>query len=194
MMKILGITGGVGAGKSSVLEYLHTGYHAVICQLDEVAKFLQQRGQSCFVKIVDVFGPEIIGEDGELDRKKLSEIVFKDAEKLQVLNEIVHPEVKNWVKQDIEQKKMENVPLYVIEAALLPTAGYEIICDEMWYIYTNMEVRRERLRASRGYSDERIYNMIASQPADEVFRNACNVVIDNSGAFEDTKRQIGELL
>lgn len=193
-MKILGITGGVGAGKSSVLDYLQSEYHAVICQLDEVAKLLQQSGQSCFVKIVEIFGEEIIAEDGELDRKKLSEIVFRDAKKLQILNEIVHPEVKNWVKQDIEKKREEQVPLYVIEAALLPTAGYETICDEMWYIYTDMEVRRQRLRASRGYSDERIDNMIASQPADEIFRKACSAVIDNSFAFEDTKRQIGELL
>ncbi|MBO5461456.1 MAG: dephospho-CoA kinase, partial [Ruminococcus sp.] len=181
-------------GKSSVLNYLQTEYHAVICQLDEVAKLLQQSGQSCFVKIVEVFGEEIVGEDGELDRKKLGEIVFKDAEKLQILNEIVHPEVKNWVKQDIKQKEQEEVPLYVIEAALLPTAGYETVCDEMWYIYTDMEVRRERLKASRGYSDDRISSMIASQPADEVFRKASSAVIDNSGAFEDTKRQIGELL
>ena len=96
--------------------------------------------------------------------------------------------------EDIEKKKSEGMPLYVIEAALLPTAGYDTICDEMWYIYTNVAVRTERLKASRGYSEERIRNMIASQPAEEIFRKACHAVIDNSGTFEDTKRQIGELL
>ena len=93
-MKILGITGGVGAGKSSVLNYLQTEYHAVICQLDEVAKLLQQSGQSCFVKIVEVFGEEIVGEDGELDRKKLGEIVFKDAEK-PILNNYLASKIRN---------------------------------------------------------------------------------------------------
>lgn len=193
-MKILGITGGVGSGKSKVLKHLKEEYGAVICLLDDVARFLQQNGQICFAKIVDVFGKEVVGEDQELNRQKLSEIVFADAEKLQILNDIVHPEVKRWVLEDIEKKKKEEVPLYIIEAALLPTAGYDTICDEMWYIYTNVNVRTERLKETRGYSEERIQNMIASQPDEEVFRQACSAVIDNSGAFEDTKKQIGELL
>lgn len=193
-MKILGITGGVGSGKSAVLDYLEAEYHAVICQLDDVARMLQQNGQVCFTKIVETFGEEVIGKDQELDRQKLSEIVFSDAKKLQQLNEIVHPEVKQWVIKDIANKENSGVPLYVIEAALLPTAGYETICDEMWYIYTNEKVRTERLKASRGYSEERIRNMIASQPKEEIFRKACCAVIENSGTFEDTKRQIGELL
>lgn len=193
-MKILGITGGVGSGKSAVLAYLEEEYHAVICQLDDVARMLQQNGQICFDKIVRAFGKEVIGKDQELDRQKLSEIVFTDEKKLQQLNEIVHPEVKQWVLGDIEKKKEEHAPLYVIEAALLPTAGYDTVCDEMWYIYTNENVRTERLKASRGYSEERIRNMIASQPEEEVFRKACSAVIENSGTFEDTKRQIGELL
>lgn len=193
-MKILGITGGVGSGKSAVLDYLEAEYHAVICQLDDVARMLQQNGQVCFTKIVETFGEEVIGKDLELDRQKLSEIVFSDAKKLQQLNEIVHPEVKQWVIKDIADKENSGVPLYVIEAALLPTAGYETICDEMWYIYTNEKVRTERLKASRGYSEERIQNMIASQPKEEIFRRACCAVIENSGTFEDTKKQIGELL
>lgn len=193
-MKILGITGGVGSGKSAVLDYLEAEYHAVICQLDDVARMLQQNGQVCFTKIVETFGEEVIGKDRELDRQKLSEIVFSDAKKLQQLNEIVHPEVKQWVIKDIADKENLGVPLYVIEAALLPTAGYETICDEMWYIYTNEKVRTERLKASRGYSEERIRNMIASQPKEEIFRKACCAVIENSGTFEDTKKQIGELL
>lgn len=193
-MKILGITGGVGSGKSAVLDYLEAEYHAVICQLDDVARMLQQNGQVCFTKIVETFGEGVIGKNQELDRQKLSEIVFSDAKKLQQLNEIVHPEVKQWVIKDIADKENLGVPLYVIEAALLPTAGYETICDEMWYIYTNEKVRTERLKASRGYSEERIRNMIASQPKEEVFRKACCAVIENSGTFEDTKKQIGELL
>lgn len=193
-MKILGITGGVGSGKSAVLDHLEAEYHAVICQLDDVARMLQQNGQVCFTKIVETFGEEVIGKDRELDRQKLSEIVFSDAKKLQQLNEIVHPEVKQWVIKDIADKENLGVPLYVIEAALLPTAGYETICDEMWYIYTNEKVRTERLKASRGYSEERIRNMIASQPKEEIFRKACCAVIENSGTFEDTKKQIGELL
>ena len=82
----------------------------------------------------------------------------------------------------------------LIEAALLPTAGYESICDEMWYIYAEEPVRRRRMKESRGYTDEKITQMIASQPTERMFRESCGHMIDNSGTLENTKKQIGELL
>ncbi len=194
MMKVLGITGGVGSGKSEVLRCLKEEYGAVITELDETARILQKKGTVCFEKIVSIFGIEVIGSDGELDRKKLAEVVFGSKEKLKQLNEIVHPEVKCWVREDIRQKREKGIRLYVIEAALLLEAGYEEICDEIWYIYTRENIRRERLKESRRYSDERIDRMIASQYSEEVFRSRCSHVIDNSGAFEDTRKQIGEIL
>lgn len=193
-MKVLGITGGVGSGKSEVLRYLQEEYHAVVTQLDEAAKELQRSGKECFRQIVEAFGTEVVGEDGELNRERLGAIVFADAEKLRILNDIVHPEVKRWVQEDILRREKEEIPLYVIEAALLPTAGYDNICEEMWYIYTEESVRRRRLAASRGYTEEKITQMIRSQPEESQFRAACTAVIDNSGSFEDTKKQIGELL
>nr|WP_089984483.1 dephospho-CoA kinase [Clostridium sp. C105KSO13] len=193
-MKVLGITGGVGSGKSEVLHHMEKEYGAVVSQLDEVAKNLQRKGTACYGKIIEQFGNKITKEDGELDRRKLAEIVFQDETKRKILNEIVHPEVKKWVKQDIIEKKKMGVPLYIIEAALLPEAGYEDICDELWYIYTEESVRRERLKRSRGYSDETISRMILSQSPESVFRGACQTIIDNSGTFEKTKEQIGEQL
>lgn len=192
-MKVLGITGGVGSGKSEVLNYLREEYGAVVCQMDETAKRLQEKGTGCFRKIAEAFGPEIIGADGELDRKKLGARVFSDPEQLRLLNSIVHPEVLRSVSADIRKHTEEGTPLYVVEAALLPDVGGEL-CDEIWYIYASEEVRRERLKASRHYSDEKITDMIASQPSEETFRRACTAVIDNSGPFENTERQIGERL
>lgn len=192
-MKVLGITGGVGSGKSEVLNYLREAYGAVVCQMDETAKRLQEKGTGCFRKITEAFGPEIIGADGELDRKKLGARVFSDPEQLRLLNSIVHPEVLRSVSADIRKHTEEGTPLYVVEAALLPDVGGEL-CDEIWYIYASEEVRRERLKASRHYSDEKITDMIASQPSEETFRRACTAVIDNSGTFENTERQIGERL
>lgn len=193
-MKVLGITGGVGSGKSEVLRCLGKEYGAVICQLDDVARQLQKRGHSCYQRIIEEFGTGVIGPDKELDRKKLSGLIFGDTEKRNLLNSIVHPEVKAFVQQDIEKKRLQGVTLYVIEAALLPGAGYEDICGEMWYIYAGESVRRERLKKSRGYSDERITSMIEAQPKEEEFRRVCRRVIDNSGFFEETKRQIGEII
>ena len=194
MMRVIGITGGVGSGKSKVLDFLRDEYGAVVVQLDAVAKGLQAAGQPCFERIVEQFGEEIVGADGELDRAKLGRIVFADEWKLKILNEIVHPAVKEWVCRDISQKKSADIPVYVIEAALLPDAGYEDICEEMWYIYTDESVRRERLRESRGYSEEQITRMIAAQPDEETFRRTCGAVIDNSKTFDKTQQQIKDVL
>ena len=110
-MKVLGITGGVGSGKSEVLDYLESRYGAYVCQMDEVAKRLEKRGEICFRKIVDRFGEAVVGTDGELDRKKLGEIVFSDEGKRKILNEIVHPPVLDYVKKDIEKRKKEGTCL-----------------------------------------------------------------------------------
>ena len=192
-MRVIGITGGVGSGKSEVLRYLKEAYGAWVCQVDETAKELQRRGTTCFRRIVEHFGERVVSAEGELDRAALSVIVFSDERELQALNEIVHPEVIRQVRGDIEEKRAQGLEFYVVEAALLPDVGREL-CDELWYIYTEEKVRRERLKASRGYTDERITQMIASQPGEARFRSACTAVIDNSGDFEDTKRQIGERL
>lgn len=192
-MKVLGITGGVGSGKSLVLEWLKTEYGAYICQMDETAKRLQRRGTKCFREIVRHFGKEIVGPDGELDRGRLAGIVFSDEEELRVLNGIVHPAVLEYVKSEIDRKSAEGIKLYVVEAALLSEA-FRSLSDELWYIYVREDVRRARLKASRGYTDEKITQMIASQPSEEQFRTVCDAVIDNSGEFEETKRQIGERL
>ena len=192
-MKVIGITGGVGSGKSRVLAYLEEAYGAVICQMDETARSLQKKGTRCFERIVEVFGHEILDAQGELNRAALGSIVFASEEKLAQLNGIVHPEVIRHVAKDIQSKEAQGRSLYVVEAALLPDVGKEL-CDELWYIYANESVRRERLKASRGYTDEKISQMIASQPQEERFRSTCSVVIDNSGSFEDTMKQIGDRL
>ena len=128
-MKVIGITGGVGSGKSEVLKLLEQEYHAVVVQLDEVAKSLQKKGTVCWKQIVEVFGTEILDEEGELDRKKLARIVFQDPEKLEQLNAIVHPAVREYILCDMKAKHQEDVKLYVLEAALLLEAGYAEICE-----------------------------------------------------------------
>lgn len=192
-MKVLGITGGVGSGKSRVLMYLERKYHAAVCQMDEVAKQLQKKGTPCYSQIVQEFGTEITGPDGEIDRIRLGAIAFSDPEKRKVLNRIVHPAVLEQVRRDIAEKESRGVNLYVVEAALLPDVGMEL-CDELWYVYAAEDVRRRRLKVSRGYPDEKITRMIDSQPAETRFRQVCATVIDNSGTFEDTMKQIGDKL
>lgn len=193
-MTVIGITGGVGSGKSRILEELGSSFGAVVCQADEVAKELQKKGHNCYDAIVRLFGAEILGLEGEINRKKLAEIVFTDPKKLKQLNAIVHPEVKRAVLSKISQEKERGTGLFVIEAALLLEDHYDEICDELWYIYTEESVRRARLRQSRDYSDEKIDSIMKNQMNEEVFFDHCSHVIDNSGSFDDTKQRLAEVL
>ena len=189
-MKIIGITGGVGSGKSRVLSFLEEKYNAVICQADQVAWKLQEPGQRSYIEIVEFFGEGILNEDKTINRGALGQIVFHDDGKLQKLNEITHPAVKDYIKEQICLEKEKGSSIFVIEAALLLEDNYDEICDEIWYIFTREEVRRKRLKESRNYSDEKIDSMIAAQQTESYFREHCQLTIDNSDDFEHTCIQI----
>ena len=193
-MKVIGVTGGVGAGKSEVLGYIAEHWNATVVEADEVGYLVMRPGKACYSAIVDLFGTEIVKEDQTLDREQIAKIVFEDKEMLAKMNGIVHPAVKEYIKKAIKREEENETNIFIVEAALLIEDKYDEICDELWYIYTDEAVRRERLKSSRHYTDEKITRMIASQPVEEVFRKACTVVIDNSGDFEATKRQIGDRL
>lgn len=192
-MKILGITGGVGAGKSTVLDYLKS-YGARVILADEVGHMVQQPGQACYEKIVEAFGEEILKEEDSrlIDRVKLGAIVYKDRGKLDLLNGLVHPAVKAYIVAEIEKERAAGaVPFVVVEAALLLEDHYDLICDEIWYVYVDEATRCERLMASRGYSAEKVRSIMNNQMKDDEFRRRCDFVIDNSGDFEEnTKEQI----
>lgn len=193
-MWVLGITGGVGAGKSTILDYLEKKYHARVIRCDEAAKLLQQPGAVCYGPMLELFGRETLQPDGQFDRKKIASLIFGDDALRRKLNQIVHPAVKQYVQEEIKRTRQENAaPLLVIEAALLLEEHYERICDEIWYVYTKEQVRRQRLRDSRGYSDEKISDMMQAQLPDAYFRKHCQFVVDNSsGNVENTYEQIDE--
>lgn len=189
-MKIIGITGGIGSGKSCVVSYLQDTYSAVVCQADHVAWRFQEPGQTCYKDIVSCFGTTILNDDNTINRTKLGQIVFADNEKLLQLNKIMHPAVKSYILNLIYMERQAGAPYFVLEAALLLEEHYEQICDEIWYVYCEEQVRRQRLKDSRQYSDEKIDAIMASQLPEAVFRKHCKIVIDNSGNFEDTCYQI----
>lgn len=193
-MHIIGITGGVGCGKSTVLAYLREQYAAVVVQADEVARRLQCPGQAVYREMTALFGPDAVLEDGSLNRARIAERVFADPVLRLRLNRIVHPAVKQEVRRQIAQAKQAGVQLFFLEAALLIEDHYDEICDELWFIDTDDAVRTTRLTKSRGYSKEKIASMIASQRSRAEFTAHCQVVIDNSGAFSDTKEQIDRQL
>ena len=189
-MRIIGITGGIGSGKSCVLNIMEEIYGAVLCQTDVVAHQLQKKGETCYKEIVNVFGVNILTENKAIDRKKLGAIVFNDNDKLKKLNQIVHPAVKKQVKLEIEEARRKQKEFFLIESALLMEDHYEELCDELWYIYADERVRRDRLKTSRLMNEEKIDLIIKAQATEETFRKYCHITIDNSGTIENTKEQI----
>ncbi len=192
MMKFIGITGGVGAGKSAILDYLKNKPDTKVMLADEIAHELMVPGTQCYDRLKAEFGTEdIYQKDGLFDRIKLAQVIFSDDEKRKKLNGIVHPAVRKYViGQAAYERKEGKIKLLVLEAALLIEEHYDEICDELWYIYTSEENRRIRLKKQRNYSDEKINEIFNSQLTDEKFRKACRVVIDNNGTIEAAAAQI----
>ena len=194
-MRFIGITGGVGAGKSEVLGYIRKHYVCEVWLADEVAHLVKRRGTLCFERLVKLLGQEIVGIDGEINKAVMAEKIFTDEALLDEVNAIVHPAVMDFLVTEIERARAEGkVELFFVEAALLIEAGYLDLVDEMWYVYADEHTRRQRLKASRGYSEEKISNIMAQQLTEETFREKCDFVIDNSASFEESCRQIDKKL
>ena len=192
-MKIIGLTGGIGAGKSAVLNILHDKYSAKIVEADKVAHDLQLPGQVIYNEIVKTFGLGILTQDGQIDRIKLGMVVMNDAAKLQKLNDMIHPAVKKYIIDDIESSRVDT-DIYVIEAALLIQGGYKKICDEMWYVRADQEVRIDRLISLRGYTKERALRVIKNQPDDTFYLQNSDTIIDNSGSLKDLENAVANAL
>lgn len=194
-MKFIGITGGIGAGKSEILSYIAKHYKCEIYLADQVAHQVKQKGTDCYARLVSLLGTEVLDESEEINHRKMADRIFRDGHILSQVNDIVHPAVKEFLLEHLNQARQQGeVELFFVEAALLIETGYKNLVDEMWYIYATEEIRRKRLRSSRGYSDEKIDHIMHSQLSEDAFRQACDFVIDNSRNLEDTYQQIDKKL
>lgn len=186
---IIGVMGGVGSGKSTVLNYLENNYEANIIEADKVAKEVMLPGNDVYNEIVKTF-PEVIA-DNKIDSKKLAEIVFNNKEQLEKLNSITHPGA---VKEIVSRIKSSKNRIIVVESAILLGSGVEQYCDELWFVFCNRDTRIKRLMQTRGYSKEKCISVIESQPADEEYNKVADEFIDNSYSEENTREQIDLIL
>lgn len=194
-MKLIGITGGVGAGKSAILSYLQENYNCRVELADLIAHKVKEPGQPCYEKLIELLGQEVLNDDGTINKSRMADIIFSDDEKLAAVNALIHPAVKQYFLAEVEkERKIGKIDYFFLEAALLIEDGYEKIMDELWYIYATEEVRMRRLMTSRGYSEEKVRNIMAEQLKDEAFRKSCVFVIDNSYSLEETYQQIDRKL
>lgn len=191
-MKFIGITGGVGAGKSEILKYLASRADCRVMLADDIARELTEPGGVCYSNIRELFdGDEVFLADGSMDRSRAAAVIFRQPEKRGAMNSIVHPAVKEYVLSQVRQERERGSLAYLfLEAALLIEDHYGEICDELWYVHTSVENRTKRLMASRGYSEQKVRDMMRSQMTEEEFRRHCHREIDNNGTTEETIAQV----
>ncbi|MEG1946650.1 MAG: dephospho-CoA kinase [Lachnospiraceae bacterium] len=194
-MQVIGITGGVGAGKSAILEYLEETYRVKTLVADEIAHELMQPGTECYQRLLKFLPQDVYRDDETIDRKLLAEHLFGYERLRRRVNRIVHPAVKEVILQQIEELKSKGQLDYIIiEAALLIEEHYEEICDGMWYVYASEGTRRKRLKDTRGYSQEKIEQIFSCQLPENRYRENCTAVIDNDGSIENTVEQLEEII
>lgn len=200
-MKIIGVTGGVGSGKTELLHYIEKNYRCRILLADEASHEVMQKGGRIYEPLVALLGSSVLDSSGEINRKEMAARIFSQEELLGRVNALIHPAVREYILEAVAEEREkaaagaeDAVDYFFLEAALLIECGYRSVVDEMWYIYCDLAVRRERLKKSRGYSDEKIDSILSSQLSEAEFRSGSDVVIDNSGNLEDAYRQIREAL
>lgn len=218
-MHFIGITGGVGAGKSKILKYIEDNYNAVVIRSDELAQEMMLPGHVCYPKLKEVFGQDDVwmtasdqdncsdsvrsqdvsaasaSKNMPLDRKKMAALIYRNPERRKDINNIVHPMIRPEILKVFHQEeKAGRHDFFFLEAALLIEEHYDEVCDELWYIYADEDTRRKRLKASRGYSDEKISSIFQAQLSEDVFRKKCSVVIDNSGSLEKAFQDVDDAM
>ena len=185
---VIGLTGPIGAGKSTVAAMLRD-LGAKVLDADAIARDEQSRGTTGYSAIVQQFGTKVLGEDKEIDRKKLAAEVFADPLKLEKLERILHPRV---IARILEARKMlREGEVLVIEAIKLLESGLRNVCDEIWVVSAPRDTMLERL-AARGLPRAEAELRLGSQATEEEFRSAADVVIENGADRDRTKDRVRE--
>ena len=204
---VIGLTGGVGSGKSLVLESIKDKYDCLVIKADDIGNEVKLKGRECYDDIVSLLGEDILGPDKEIIKNKMADKIFSDEDLIEKVNAIIHPVVKKVISEQMDEDNGKH-KFIVVEAALLIEAQYFDLFDEVWVIDTDKEVRIKRLMESRGYSLEKCENIIANQNdvdyywlQSDIFSNENPEsdyyglrVIQNNSSTEDLKDAIDEVM
>lgn len=194
-MKIIGVVGGMGSGKSTVVHLLNELTSTYIINADHIGHAILKKGNLAYRPVIDAFGEEILGEDQEIDRGILGSIVFSDPVALQKLNRISHPLIYKKVKEAIQIVQEEGTYAYIIiDAALLVEIKLIELVDEVWGVYVPLETQIERVMGRNKLSKEEALKRISSQLPWEKIKQFTHYQINNGGTITQTKAQIEKLL
>lgn len=191
-MKIIGLTGGIGSGKSTVSQFL-AELGAKIIDADKLGHEAFRPDTEPWYEVVNTFGRRILKPDGEIDRKKLGEIVFGQPELISRLNQLMHPRIFEIVKAQIEEYRQQGVEVVVLEAPLLIEAGWTSPVDEVWVITASESTVLNRLKQRTGLSAEQSLARIRAQLSNDERVKHADLVINNEGSLDELKAKVKEM-
>ena len=189
---VIGLTGGIASGKSTVSAKLRELGAAVI-DADIVAREVVSKGEIAYNKIVQSFGEDILLSSGQVNRKKLGSIVFADKEKLELLNSITHPKIISRIMDGVSELKAAGEKVIVVDAAILIEMGLYKYVDSVWVVVVDRETQIKRLIERDRFDYMEAENRINSQFTNEVRKKYADVIIDNSRSEEEVGKKLEEL-
>jgi dephospho-CoA kinase len=192
MTRVLGLTGGIGSGKSTVSQYL-AKLGAVIIDADKVGHEVYRPNTETWLELVKTFGNRILAEDNTIDRKKLGAIVFCNPEELERLNTIIHPQITNIIKKRIDDYRRKGISVIVLDAPVLFEANAKSLVDEVWVVIADEATVISRAKARTGLAEEQVRSRIRSQMSNEERIKRAQVVIHNDGTVEELREKVKEL-
>tara|TARA_Y100000590_G_scaffold232439_1_gene261840 strand:- start:4969 stop:5568 length:600 start_codon:yes stop_codon:yes gene_type:complete len=191
-MLSIGLTGGIGTGKSLVSNLLND-LGATVVNADLLGHEAYLPGTVGFDMVVDAFGDQIVGEDGTVDRKKLGPIVFSSPQNMSKLNAIMHPLIRDMIQGQLEEYSSNGTDVVVVEAAVLIEAGWQDLFDEVWVVTSDKETVIERLKDRNSLSREDAIARIESQMSNDERVGHSNVVISNDGTTDELADGVGQI-
>jgi dephospho-CoA kinase len=190
--KVIGLTGGIGSGKSTVAQLLGE-LGAVVMDADKVGHEAFQPGTEAWHDVVAAFGKEILSPGGDIDRAKLGKIVFNNPDSLARLNRIMHPRMYDMIKDRIAEYRRQGVDVVVLEAAILIEANWTSLVDEVWVTVAPEAAVLERVKQQRGQNEAQTSARIRAQLTNVERIKHADVVINNDGTPEELKAKVKEL-
>jgi dephospho-CoA kinase len=194
MKQVIGITGGIASGKSSVSQFIQTELKATVIDADLAARAVVEPGEDAYYQVIQVFGEEILQADGSINRAKLGEIIFNDKDKRLILNSIVHPAVRQEMLKQKEAAFQRGETAVFMDIPLLFESKLTSMVDHTLLVYVDEIVQKERLMKRNGYTDAEAIARIQSQMPLAEKKILADAVIDNNGDFTETERQVKEVL
>jgi len=192
-MRVIGLTGGIGSGKSAAAKILES-LGAFVIDADEIAKELLKNGNRAYNEIIDFFGVEILDDDKEINRKKLASLVFNDRPKLGVLNQITHNQVYIKMQETIDSLKQKNYKGIVVLDVPIPNEDFKKMTDEIWVVDCDDEARIARVVNRMGITKEEAIKRMNVQPKREDYLRLADRVIRNRGTEEELRTNVVNLL